>query len=227
MDFSQMRLSREPAVYRTEPLVVPGISGYLPEKARGGKDPFAPVVEKESRVVVPTREVTCYECGKKSRIPVAALSAHCVHCCAHLTLTDYRLMPGSKRLTRRTLGEVVLPAQTELSLLSIVSGRMVVAGKATGVKLRVMDVLEMEGKAVLEGQVQAGRLEVKKGARVQVSPGLSVESAEIKGMLTARLHATGCVHVRDGGALVGDCHAPDLRLEPGAVHRGTWYPIKS
>lgn len=218
---------QEPAVYRTEPLVVPGISGYLPEEARGRRDLFTPIVEKESRVVVPTREVTCYECGKKSRIPVSALSAHCVHCCTHLTLTDYILKPGAKRLTKRTLGEVVLPAQTELSLLTVVSGRMVAAGKATGVKLRVMDVLEMTGNASLEGQVQAGRLKVKKGSRVQVSPGVSVGSAEIKGVLTARLHATGCVHVRDGGALIGDCYTPELRLDPGAVHRGTWYPIKS
>ena len=103
--------------------------------------------------------------------PVGAL-------CALLRASDVDGLQAHARIEETDeayAGRGRLPAQTELSLLSIVSGRMVVAGKATGVKLRVMDVLEMEGKAVLEGQVQAGRLEVKKGARVQVSPGLSVE----------------------------------------------------
>ncbi len=221
------RRKQAPTVYKTQPLVAPGISGYLPEEARGFRDPFAPVVERETRVAVPTREVVCYECGKKSLVPRAALSAHCVHCCAHLTMTDYTLKPGARRLNIRTLGEVTLPSHVELSLLTVVASRMKASGKVNGIKLRVTDTLTLDEKAELDGQVRAAKLLVRKGARARVSPGLSVESAEVQGTLQARVHAAKYVHVCDGGALIGDCHTPELRLEPGAVHRGTWYQIPS
>lgn len=214
------------AGYSVTPLESPTVSGLLTEKERrlrGGRGVYGlpPRDAREERVAVPTREVVCYECGQRSRIPVAALSAHCVHCRAHLTTADFILKPGSRRLTIRTLGDVTLPANVELSRLSITCRNLTINGRGEGT-MRCSGVLTMRGAARLTGQVQAGRLCVAAGAEAQASPGISAESAEVEGKISARLHIKDILHIGKGGCVVGDCHCPSLSIAPGGLHEGDW-----
>ena len=211
------------AGYKTQPLEVPIVSGLLPEEDRKLRGIYAlsPRDARKERVAVPTREVVCYECGKVSDIPVAALSAHCVHCHTHLNTANITLKPGSRRLTVRTLGDVTLPADVALSHLSITCRNLTVSGKGEG-NLRCTGELTLRGTARLEGQVQAGTLRVAAGARASIQPGASAHDAEIEGHLTGRLHIKDLLHISRGGRLTGDCLAPHLAVDPGGLHDGHW-----
>ena len=218
----QSRQASAAAGYKTTPLVAEVISGYLPESERGSRAAFLPGRgERSPRVAVPTREIVCYECGKRSRIPVAALSAHCVHCCAHLNTADVTLKAGSRRLTVRTLGDVILPAEASLSHLSIVCRNLTIAGKAEG-NIRCNGVLTLRGEARINGQARAEKLLVESGARAECSPGISVQCAEVDGYMEGRVHAQDYVHISKNGALAGDCRGARLMVDPGGVHRGVW-----
>lgn len=209
--------------YVTKPLVVSTLSGFLPEEDRvlRGIYSLKPKDAREERVVVPTREVVCYECGMSSRIPVAALSAHCVHCRAHLNTVDVVLKPGSRRHTIRTLGDVTLPANVTISHLSIICRHLIVCGKGSG-SIHCTGTLTMRGAARLEGQVQAGALHVPLGAQAEFAPGASAEEARIEGELTAKLHIKGTLHLCRSGVLRGDCLAGRLVQDPGARLIGSW-----
>lgn len=210
------------AKYRTSPLVVSVVSGYVPEDERKQKGIFGPLPPgaREQRVPVPTREVECYECGRRSHIPAAALSAHCVHCRAHLNAANIVLKPASRRLTVRTLGDVTLPAGVDLSHLNVICRHMNIAGRAEG-NIRCSGVLTMRGEGSAEGQVQAGRILISAGARAQLASA-SAASVEIEGHLVGRVHAADYVHLARGGVLEGDCLATRLKIDPGSRHIGTW-----
>lgn len=212
--------------YLTEPLVVSVVSGYLPEGSRGRRGVFAPSAAgaREERVPVPMRDVVCYECGRRTQIPTAALSAHCVYCRAHLNTADVVLKPGSRRLTIRTLGDVSVPSHVALSQLSIVCRNLQVSGKASG-SLRCVGSLVLRGQAVVEGQLQAGRVEVASGAQAECSPAVSAESAQVDGHLRGRLHCSGTVTIGSSGALEGDCRAAQLSIASGGRHSGSWIRI--
>lgn len=220
-------VSRDPAKYLTEPLVVPVVSGYLPERERVRSGLYAPAspAGREPRVPVPSRDIVCYECGKHSRIPDAALSAHCVHCRAHLNAADVVLKPGSRRLTIRTLGDVKVPAQVSLSHLSVLCRNMEVSGRAAG-SLHCTGALTLRGQAVVEGQVQAAVVEVVSGAQATCSPALASETAQIDGQLTGRLYCNASIYISRGGRLIGDCRAEMLSIDPGGRHEGTWERIR-
>lgn len=217
------RARRAPG-YRTQPLVVETVSGLLPEEDRRLRGAFAlaPSGARQQRVAVPTREIVCYECGERSRIPAAALSAHCVHCRAHLNTGDITLKPGSRRLSLRTLGDVTLPAGVELSHLHITCRNLSVSGRGEG-SFRCTGTLTLRGPgARLAGQVQASLLSVPSGTRAEISPGVAVEDALIEGRLVGRVSAQGALRIGQSGCLVGDCHTPLLEMEPGARHDGRW-----
>lgn len=211
------------AGYQTQPLISPAISGLLPEDERKlrGLYSHSPRDSRSERVAVPTREVVCYECGRRSQIPVAALSAHCVHCRTHLNTADITLKPGSRRLTVRTLGDVTLPAHVQLSHLSITCRNLIVSGKGEG-SIHCSGELILRGTAQLTGQLQADILHVAAGAKASVEPGLSATEAEIEGQLTGRLNIKDLLHICKGGRLEGDCKAYRLVVDPGGTHSGLW-----
>lgn len=211
------------AGYSATPIEASTVSGLLPEKERKPRGIYAlpPRDAREERVAVPTREVVCYECGKRSRIPIAALSAHCVHCRAHLNTADFTLKPGSRRLMIRTLGDVTLPAHVELSHLSIMCRNLTVSGKGEGV-FHCTGTLAMRGSARLVGQVQAGVLQVSPGARVEVDPGASADMVELEGRFAGRLTVRGELRIGKNGWLAGDCLTEQLQILPGGRHEGSW-----
>ena len=216
------------AGYFTQPIESPTVSGWLPPEERkqrhGGAFGLMPVGRREERVEVPTREVVCYECGKSSRIPVAALSAHCVHCRCHLNTADIVLKPGSRRLTLRTLGDVSIPAHVELSQLRITCRNLTVSGKGEG-HMQCSGTLTLRGSAKLAGQVQADELRVSSGAQATAEQSITVEEAVLEGVLRGSLTVNGLLRIARGGRLVGDCRAERLCIEPGGAHEGHWLRI--
>jgi len=205
--------------YRTEPLVVPAISGLLPEGERNRRVALTSFSAGTSRVQVPTRDVVCYECGRRSHVPAAALSAQCIHCHAHLNMADVELRAGSRRLTVRTLGDVTVAADAVLSHLSIVCRNLTLHGRASG-SFRCMGTLRVGASCRVEGSVQAAALEVEKGVDVVFVQGARVGTASLRGCVSGRLDCRGKVCIHRGGVLYGDCAASAVELEPGAVHRG-------
>lgn len=201
--------------FRTEPLIVPVDSGLLPAGERDRRVALTSFrSEPAQRVQIPMREVVCYECGKTSQVPAAALSASCIHCHSHLNMADMEVRPGTRRLTIRTLGNVRVPSSTRLSNLSVVCHDMVVQGRVSG-SFRCSGVLTLSSSTRIEGSISASRLVVEKGVEVELSVGAAAESAEIHGSLKGRLQCKGLLHVHRGGSYEGVCKAADVQVDPG------------
>lgn len=207
--------------FRTEPLVVPYPSGQLSPGERERRVALTSFVSRSKRLQVPDREVICYECGRRSHVPAAALSANCIHCHAHLRMADVELKAGSQRLTVRTLGNVNVQHDAVLSNLSIVCHDLILNGRASGT-FRCTGTMQVLENTRIEGTVQTGHLVVGRAVDVVLVQGASVGSMEVQGRLSGRVVATGQVVVCRGGELFGDCVAPDLVVEQGGVHRGRW-----
>lgn len=200
---------------------MPSISGLLPVSERNRRVALTSCDARERKVQVPSREVVCYECGRRSHVPAAALSANCIHCHAHLNMTDVELKPGSRRLTVRTLGNVTVQADAVLSHLSIVCRNLNLEGRASG-SFRCSGALIVASSTRVEGSVEAADLVVNKGANLILSQGACVQNATIHGRVTGRISAKGIVHILRGGELCGDCTATNVQVEQGAAHLGNW-----
>ncbi len=200
--------------FRTEPLIVPVVSGLLPAGERDRRVALTSFRSEDERVQVPTREVICYECGQSSQVPSAALSANCIHCHAHLNMADVQIRPGSRRLTVRTLGNVHVQSGTKLSNLSIVCHDMEVNGPVSG-SFRCTGTLSFNASTKVEGSISAHRLVVDKGAEVELAVGAAAECAEIYGTLNGRLQCKGLLHVYRSGSYTGVCKAADVQVDPG------------
>ncbi|MGN0837231.1 MAG: polymer-forming cytoskeletal protein [Akkermansia sp.] len=204
--------------FRTEPLVVQSVSGLLPEGERDRRVALTSFASRSSEHRVPQREISCYECGKRCSVPAAALSAHCIHCHSHLNLADMEIKPGSHRLTVRTAGRVLVPAETELSApLSIRCGELEIHGRITG-SFFCTGRLTFASSLQVSGAVRAAELRVEKGARVTLQEGARVRTATVAGQLQGVLRARGVVRVLRTGLLEGDCAADQVVVEPG----GRW-----
>ena len=200
--------------FRTEPLIVPTVSGLLPAGERDRRVALTSFRSEDERVQVPMRTVTCYECGMECQVPAAALSANCIHCHSHLNMADVEIRPGSRRLTIRTLGNVHVQSGTKLSNLSVVCHNMEVDGRVSG-SFRCTGTLSFNTSTRVEGSISAGKLVVDKGAEVELTVGAAAESAEIYGRLTGRLQCKGLLHVYRNGAYAGVCKAADVQVDPG------------
>lgn len=200
--------------FRTEPLIVPTVSGLLPAGERDRRVALTSFHSDESRSQVPMREVVCYECGQTCSVPSAALSANCIHCHAHLNMADVEIRPGSRRLTVRTLGNVHVPSGTVLSNLSVVCHNMEVDGRVSG-SFRCSGTLSFNASTVVDGSISAGKLVVDKGAEIELTVGAAAEEVEIYGRLKGRLQCKGVLHVYRGGSYEGLCKAADVVVDPG------------
>ena len=200
--------------FRTEPLIVSTVSGLLPEGERDRRAALTSFRPDDARVQVPMHDVVCYECGRTCQVPLAALSANCIHCHAHLNMADVEIRPGSRRLTVRTLGNVHVPSGTVLSNLSIVCNNMVVDGRVSG-SFRCSGSLSFNASAVVDGSISAGKLVVDKAAEVELLVGAAAENVELYGSLKGRLQCKGKLHVYRGGAYEGVCKAADVVVDPG------------
>lgn len=202
-------------------MIAPYPSGILPEGERNRRAALTSFATRAKRAQTPGREVVCYECGRRSHVPAAALSASCIHCHAHLRMADVELKPGSQRLTVRTLGNVTILPDAVLSHLSIVCRDLFLNGRASG-NFRCSGTLRISCNTRIEGTVQAGKMEVAKAADVVLVQGASVGELEVSGRVTGRIEASGAVILHRGGELLGDCRSPRMEVEEGAVHRGQW-----
>ncbi|MBR3695678.1 MAG: polymer-forming cytoskeletal protein [Akkermansia sp.] len=207
--------------YRTEPLISTCASGLLPEGECNRRVALTSFNTRENRAKVPAKEVVCYECGRRSRVPSAALSANCIHCHAHLRMTDVELKPNSRRLTVRTLGNVTVQADAVLSQLSIVCHNMYLNGKGNG-SFRCTGRMRITTDTQIDGEVHVGSLHISRGTVVAFTRGAFADTVDIYGKVSGRIEATGKVKLHRGAQLCGDCYCPMLIIKPGASHDGRW-----
>lgn len=208
--------------YKTEPLVVPSVSGLLPEGERNRRVALTSFSSARSkRVEVPTREVVCYECGRRSRVPAAALSANCIHCHAHLDMSDIELRPGTRRLTVRTLGNITILQDAVLSHLSLVCHNLTVQGRVSG-DFTCNGTMQLSASSRIEGRVRVGKLLVDKGVSAVFSLGVKAREVEVFGRVTGRVDAESSVVLHRDAELCGDCYCPELVQEDGASLFGRW-----
>lgn len=196
-------------------------SGLLPEGECNRRVALTSFNSRDTRTKVPGKDVVCYECGRRSRVPAAALSANCIHCHAHLRMTDVELKPNSSRLTVRTLGNVTLQSDAVLSQLSIVCHNMYLNGKGNG-SFRCTGRLRISSDTQIDGEVRVGSLHVNRGTQVTFTRGVFAETVDIYGKVSGRIEATGKVKLHRGAELCGDCYAPMLVVKNGATFNGRW-----
>lgn len=181
--------------------------------------PIAQIRPEQPRRVIPMRSVVCYECGGVSEVPRAALSAHCVHCNAHVALGDVTLFPGSAKTRIRTHGDVRVHPRAALSHLDVACHRLDMQGSASG-NFRCTGTLSISSRTVIDGSVEAHNLHLRKKAHVTLRREARVHHAHISGILEGNLAATGTVRIAKTGQLLGDVTATELSVEPGGIHRG-------
>lgn len=203
--------------YRTEPLNVPYVSGLLPEGERSRRVALTSFRSAGLQSSVPTREVECYECGKRSHVPASALSSGCVHCHATLNMQDVELGEDARNLTVRTLGNVMVSPGTVLSHLSIVCRSMTVYGRVSG-SFRCSQELSFRESSRVEGTVRARRLVIDRAAEVVMTENVSVREALVEGKLAADVRASGVIRIGREGVLRGRCDAADIIVEPGGQY---------
>lgn len=208
--------------YRTEPLNVPYVSGLLPEGERDRRVALTSFRPESQRARIPTREVVCYECGRRSHVPASAVSVSCVHCHAALNMNDVELTSDSRELTVRTLGDVMVPPGVVLNRLSIVCRNMMVYGRVSG-SFRCTQELTFRESCRVDAEVRARRLVVDKEAEVVLEAGASVREALVNGKLAADVVASGVIRVSRSGVLRGRCDAADILVEPG----GRYIPARA
>ncbi len=205
--------------FRTEPLVVPTVSGLLPDGERNRRVARTVLPFREERPGVSRKEVCCYECGRQTCVPAAALSALCLHCHAHLNMGDVLIKRNSRRLTVRTLGNVTVASGAVLSQLSIVCHNLSVKGQGSG-SFRCTGCLSFSASVEVDGSVAADQLCIERGCRVSLAQIAIVNSARIRGQLRGKINAQGGITIARGGVLIGDCEAASLCIEPGGRHEG-------
>ncbi len=210
--------------YKTQPLVANYVSGLLPEGERDRRVALTSFDSRADRAKIPAKDVVCYECGRRSRVPAAALSANCVHCHAHLRMTDIELKPNSSRLTVRTLGNVTVLQDANLSQLSIVCHDLFLIGRGSG-SFKCSGTLKISSDSKIDGDVYAENLLVERGADVVFVRGVKTGSVEIFGRVSGRIESAGNVVLHRGAELCGNCYAPMLIVKAGASHRGGWQKI--
>lgn len=207
--------------FKTEPLIVPSISGLLPEGERNRRVALTSFASSGERAKVPTREVICYECGGRCDVPAAALSAACPRCHAHLNMADVELKSGLKRTTVRTLGDVTVPSDIVVSHLSITCRNLTVYGVATGA-FQCSGRLKVRGTLNEDGKFGTALLQVKKGGRVHFAHIAEVGGAVINGLVEGDLRCRGEIVIRRNGELRGNCRCASLTIEPGGKHIGRY-----
>ncbi len=209
--------------FRTEPLIVPTVSGLLPEGERNRRVALTSLPTAKEKLSVPQREICCYECGKHSHVPAAALSAQCLHCHAHLNMGNVELRAGWRRPTVHTLGDVTIAADAVLSQLRIICRNLNVNGRGTG-SYRCSGRLNFATSIGVEGSVSADTLAVERTCNVRLERVAIVRNATICGRLHGRIQAQGSITIARSGVLVGDCEAAELIIEPGGQHQGVYTP---
>lgn len=210
--------------FRAEPLIVPVSSGLLPEGERNRRVALTSFSSREKRASIPTRQVTCYECGRQSHVPAAALSANCIHCHAHLRMTDVEMKAGSRKLTVRTLGNVTVRDDAVLSHVSVVCNNLHMYGRASGT-FRCSGVAHIFSEVEISGGVSADKLAILKGANVTFAQAAVAREIKVQGRCVGNLKATERIRLKKGAAVEGDCTTPNLIVEPGAQHLGRWVRI--
>ncbi len=203
--------------YKTEPLNVPYVSGLLPEGERNRRVALTSFRSSGAQGRIPTREVECYECGKRSHVPASAQTAACVHCHATLNMAEVELNADSRNLTVRTLGNVMVAPGAVLSRLSIVCRSMTVYGRVSG-NIRCTQELCFRESSRVEGELRARRLVIARSAEVVMPEGVSVREALVEGKLAADVRAAGVIRIGREGVLRGRCEAADVVVEPGGQY---------
>ena len=200
--------------YRTEPLIVPYVSGLLPEGERNRRVALTSFSNRHETHRVPMRDIICYECGRSSQVPAAALSANCIHCHAHLNMADVELRCGSTRCTVSTLGDITLLSDAVLSHLSLTCRDLHVLGKGVGA-VRCSRKMTVQGSFRQVGKFRVRELEVCRGSELRFETPVELGQASINGLVVGDITAEGDVRIRRHGILRGHCHAARLIIEPG------------
>lgn len=203
--------------FKPEPLVVPHVSGLLPEGERNRRVALTSFAGHREKKQLPTREIICYECGRKSHVPAAALSANCIHCHAHLNMANVDLRPSSTRCTVSTLGDITILSEAVLSHLKLVCRDLNVLGKGSGA-VRCSRKMTVQGSFRQVGSFRVGELELCRGAVLRFETPVKLGNAVINGLVEGDIAAEGEVRIRRHGILRGECVAKRLIIESGGCH---------
>lgn len=196
---------------------MPYVSGLLPEGERDRRVALTSFRSASQQRGIPTREVECYECGRRSHVPSSALSAECIHCHATLNMDDVELNVDTRNLTVRTLGNAMVAPGTVLSHLSVVCRNMTVYGRVSG-NIRCTQELCFRESSRVDGEVCARRLVIDRAAEVVMTEGVSVREVLVEGKLAADVCAAGVIRIGREGVLRGRCDAADIIVEPGGQY---------
>ena len=182
-------------------------------KGPGFFDKLSKLISRES-----IREVACFSCQHKQSVTSAAQSTLCPACGSYIDLRDFKIA-GPFGRTIQTQGEVLILAKGDVSSARIGCHTAHLEGKLRGTLVATHEVFLKTREKIL-GAIEAKRLVVEKRCDAEVMRVIKVQTAEINGRLSARMHCDGAVHINKGGTLEGTLYAKAIVVEKGGIFSG-------
>ena len=164
------------------------------------------------------REVVCFDCRSVNKASATASSTQCGNCGTFIDLRDVEIRERSTQRIR-TRGHVTIHKKGALLGTAIHCGSLIIEGSVAG-SLYAQETIEFRTDAKILGEIRCRRLVIEKRCQVQGLQPIHVENLELQGRLTARVFASGSVHLGKHARLEGALNAAQVKMDPGAEWEG-------
>lgn len=167
------------------------------------------------------KPVICFECGRISLVPEAALSAKCHHCSAYINLDDIAIHSRSYRTTARTRGDVLVREGTRLEGITIEARHLTLMGKVSG-NFTCSGTCTIKEDQHIQGRLCARELILERKVNATFVQPVSVQNATIAGVFNGTLNCKEKITITRTGKILGDVNCPNLIIEEGGSHFGQY-----
>lgn len=195
------------------PFILNGSSAKEGEMmARSGEPPERPAA---SPAPVTRREVVCFDCRAVNKVSAKATSTQCANCGTFIDLRDVEIRERSTQRIR-TRGNITISKKGALLGTAVHCGSLLIEGSVTG-SIYAQETVEFRTDAKILGEIRCRHLVVAKGIQVHGLQPIHLESMDLQGTLTARVYATGTVHLGKHAHLTGGLNAARMKMTHGAA----------
>lgn len=170
---------------------------------------------------IPQKPVICFECGRISLVPQAAISARCHHCSSYINLADISIHSRSYRTVAKTRGNVLVKEGTQLSGITIEAHHLTLIGRISGNFTCTGDCI-IKGDQHILGRIQTRRFILERKTNATLVFPVVAQSAVIAGTFNGTLLCQNSVVITKTGKVLGDINCPNLEIEEGGIHVGRY-----
>ncbi len=174
-----------------------------------------------SKTDIAQRPVICFECGRISLVPEAALSARCHHCAAYINLDDIAIHSRSYRTVAKTRGNVLVREGTRREGITIEAHHLTLLGRISG-NFTCSGTCTIRDDQHIQGRLIARELILDRRINTTFVQPVYVTNAIIAGVFNGTLYCREKIVITKTGKILGDVFCPNLVIEEGGSHFGQY-----